>query len=106
MFVERWYIFFWWMFDNFLYYLRIANGIMHNASAPSVAVLYTVTKDGIAFYKLPNIDAIVQQESIVGMEDGRGGGIAVLSVEYRVKTFAAHEGKGYYNRTQYQDESP
>ena len=42
-------------------------GIMYYMRAPSVAVLYAVTKDGISRYILTNEDAITDNERVVGV---------------------------------------
>jgi hypothetical protein len=52
------------MFDDLLHYLRIMDGIAHNLRAPSVAVFYAVTKDGVALDKLSNIDAITENDRV------------------------------------------
>jgi hypothetical protein len=46
------------MFDDLHNAIGLENSIMHYLRAPSVAVFYAVTKDGVALDKLSNINTI------------------------------------------------
>ena len=48
-FIELRYVALWRMLDDFLYNLRIADGVVHETCAPAVAVLRAGQIDGIAF---------------------------------------------------------
>ena len=53
------------MLDDFLYHLRIADGVMHNLRAPAVAVLGACKIDGIAFLSFADEHAIADDDSVV-----------------------------------------
>ena len=40
------------------------DGVMHQLRAPSVAVFYAVTKDGVSLDELSNIDAIAENDRV------------------------------------------
>ena len=93
-----------WVVDDLRNAIGANDGIMDYLRAPSVTVLYAVTKDGIASHILAHKDAIMDNERIVrvgsrtsrtGSTSGGGG----------VKDFATREGKEYYSHTQCQGES-
>ena len=92
------------MLDDLRNAIGANDGVMDYLRAPSVTVLYAVTKDGISRYILTHEDTITDNERIVGVgsstsrtgsTSGNGG----------VKAFAAREGKEYCNHTQCQGES-
>ena len=102
--MKRWDILPRWVVDNLYDTIDFDYGIMYYMRAPSVTVLYAVTKDGISRYILTNEDAITDNERIVGVgsstsrtgsTSGNGG----------VKAFATREGKEYCSHTQCQGES-
>jgi hypothetical protein len=80
------------------------DSIVDYLRAPSVTVLYAVTKDGISCYMLAHKDAITDNERIVGV-GSRTSRTGSTSDDGRVKAFAARKGKEYCSHTQCQDES-
>jgi hypothetical protein len=64
MLVERRDIALWGMFDDLNNAIGFENSIMHYLRAPSVAVFYAVTKDGVALDKLSNIDTIAENDRV------------------------------------------
>ena len=67
--MKRWDIFPRWVVDDLYDTIGFDYGIMDYLRAPSVAVLYTVTEDGIACYILAHEDTIMDNERIVGVGD-------------------------------------
>ena len=98
MLVEWWYISLRWVFDDLRNAIGANDGIMDYLRAPSVTVLYAVTKDGISRYILTHEDTITDNERIVGVGSSTSG-------DGGVKAFATREGKEYCSHTQCQDES-
>ena len=80
------------------------DSIVDYLRAPSVTVLYAVTKDGISRYILTHEDTITDNERIVGV-GSRNSRTGSTSGDGRVKAFATREGKEYCSHTQCQDES-
>ena len=80
------------------------DGIMDYLRAPSVTVLYAVTKDGISRYILTHKDAITDDNGVVGVSSSTSR-TGSTSDDGRVKAFAARKGKEYCSHTQCQDES-
>lgn len=80
------------------------DGIMDYLRAPSVTVLYAVTKDGISRYILAHEDTITDNERIVGVGSGTSR-TGSTGGEGGVKAFATREGKEYCSHTQCQDDS-
>lgn len=64
MFVKRRDISLWWVFYNLHDTVGFDYGIMYYMRAPSVAVLYTVTEDGIACHILAHEDTIMDNERV------------------------------------------
>ena len=94
------------MLDEFLYNLRIADGVVHETCAPAVAVLRARQIDGIAFHHLAHIHAIAQIDGIMrGAPLDIARCIAALHDGHRSRAAATREGKEYYSQTQCQDES-
>ena len=58
------------MFDDLRNAIGANDGIMDYLRAPSVTVLYAVTKDGIACHILTHEDTITDNERIVGVGGG------------------------------------
>ena len=52
------------MFDDLNNAISLENSIMHYLRAPAVAVFYAVTKDGVAFDELSNIDTITENDRV------------------------------------------
>ena len=75
------------MFDDLRNAIGANDGIMDYLRAPSVTVLYAVTKDGIACHMLTHEDTITDNERIVGVgsSTSRTGS---TSDDGRVKAFA------------------
>ena len=72
--------------------------------SPSVAILYTVTEDGIARHMLSQKYTISDNDSVCGMD--RSASHAGSTSDYsRAMAFAAREGKEYCSHTQCQGES-
>ena len=69
-FVEWWYIALRWVLDDLRNAIGANDGIMDYLRAPSVTVLYAVTKDGISRYILTHEDTITDNERIVGVGGG------------------------------------
>ena len=69
MLVKWWDISLWRMFDDLRNAISANDGIMDYLRAPSVAVLYTVTEDGIACHILTHEDTIMDNERVVGVGD-------------------------------------
>ena len=69
MLVKWWDIYLWRMLDDLRNAIGANDGIMYYMRAPSVAVLYTVTKDGIACHILTHEDTIMDKERVVGVGD-------------------------------------
>ena len=67
--MKRWDIFLRWVVDDLYDTIGFDYGIMYYMRAPSVAVLYTVTEDGIACHILTNEDAITDDKGIVRVGD-------------------------------------
>lgn len=57
------------MFDDLRNAVGADDSIVDYLRAPSVAVLYAVTKDGISRYILTHEDTITDNERIVGVGD-------------------------------------
>ena len=89
------------MFDDLRNAIGANDGIMDYLRAPSVTVLYAVTKDGISRYILTHEDTITDNERIVGV-GSRTSRTGSTSDDGGVKRFAARKGKEYYNHTQCQ----
>ena len=53
------------------------DGIMDDMRAPSVTVLYAVTKDGVTRHILANEDAVVDDNGVDCLVYGVGDGVAV-----------------------------
>lgn len=92
------------MFDDLHDAIGTDDSVVEYLRAPSVAVLYAVTKDGISCYMLAHKDAITDNERIVGVGSGTSR-TGSTSGDGRVKAFAAREDKEYCNHTQCQGES-
>ena len=92
------------MFDDLHDAIGTDDGVVEYLRAPSVTVLYAVTKDGISRYILTHEDTITDDKGIVGMGSGTSR-TGSTSDDGGVKTFAAREGKEYCSHTQCQDES-
>ena len=92
------------MFDDLPNAIGANDGIMDYLRAPSVAVLYAVTKDGISRYILTHEDTITDNEGIVRVGSGTSR-TGSTSGNGRVKAFATREGKEYCSHTQCQGES-
>ena len=92
------------MLDDLRNAIGANDGIMDYLRAPSVTVLYAVTKDGISRYILTHEDTIADDKGIVGMGSSTSH-TGSTSGDGRVKASAAREGKEYYSHTQYQDDS-
>ena len=69
MLVKWWDIPFWRMFDNLRNAIGANDGIMYYMRAPSVAVLYTVPKDGITCHILAHEDTIMDKERVMEVGD-------------------------------------
>ena len=69
-FVEWWYIALRRVLDDLRNAIGANDGIMDYLRAPSVTVLYAVTKDGISRYILTHEDTITDNERIVGVGGG------------------------------------
>ena len=69
MLVEWWDIPLWRMFDDLRNAIGANDGIMYYMRAPSVAVLYSVTEDGITCYILAHEDTIMDKERVMGVGD-------------------------------------
>lgn len=67
--MKRWDILPRWVVDDLYDTIDFDYGIMYYMRAPSVAVLYAVTKDGISRYILTHEDAITDDKGIVGVGD-------------------------------------
>ena len=69
MLVKWWDISLWRMLDDLRNAIGANDGIVDYLRAPSVAVLYTVTEDGITCYILAHEDTIMDKERVVGVGD-------------------------------------
>mgnify|MGYP003546029310 CR=1 FL=1 len=92
------------MLDDLYDTIGFDYGIMDYLRAPSVAVLYTVTEDGISRYILTHEDTIMENNGVVGV-GSRTSRTGSTSGNGGVKAFATREGKEYCSHTQCQDES-
>ena len=69
MLVKWWDISLWRMLDDLRNAIGANDGIVDDLRAPSVAVLYTVTKDGITCHILAHEDTIMDKERVMGVGD-------------------------------------
>ena len=69
MLVKWWGISLRWVVDDLRNAIGANDGIMDYLRAPSVTVLYAVTKDGIACYILTHEDTIMDKERVVRVGD-------------------------------------
>ena len=67
MFVEWRYIFLGWVLYDSYNTICLDYSIMYYLRAPSVAILYTVTEDGIACHILAHEDTIMDNECVHGI---------------------------------------
>ena len=69
MLIKWWDIPLWRMLDDLRNAIGANDGIIDYLRAPSVAVLYTVTKDGITCHILTHEDTIMDKERVMGVGD-------------------------------------